>query len=132
MTLGWLVTKDFLRSLFRSLSESFIREIREIPGLPSVSWAQIERRLSFFELTLSHFLGDESLWDIYQSLLPEIFLLGSLIGEDDEDLLSVSSICLKIWSEFLTRSPEKLLVSVWPNLRTRLQFHVESVGSWSR
>lgn len=126
------MTTDFLRSLFRSLSESFASVIQEILRVPSVPSVQIERHLVFFESTLFHYLDDESLWDVYQLLLPEIFLLGSLINEDDDDSSRVSSICLSIWSGFLTRGPENLLVSVKSNLRVRLLFHVESVGSWSR
>jgi len=127
-----LVTKKFLQSLFRSLSESFVSVIQEILRVPSVPWAQIERQLTFFESFLFRYLDSESLWDVYRYLLPEIFLLGSLITEIDEDSSSVSSICLDIWSGYLARSPENLLVLVKLNLRSRLQFHVESVGSWSR
>lgn len=126
------MTKRFLQSLFRSLSESFVPVIQEILCVPSVPWLQIERHLIFFELTLFRYLDDESLWDVYQSLLPEIFLLGSLTNEGDEYSPSVSSICVNIWSEFLARGPESLPLLVKPNLQARLQFHVDSVGSWSR
>lgn len=126
------MTKNFLQSILRSLSESFVPVIQEFLRVPSVPWAQIERHLIFLESTLFRHLDDESLWDVYRSLLPEVFLLGSLINGDDEDLSNVSSICLNIWSGFLTRGPENLLVSVKSNLRVRLLFHVESVGSWSR
>lgn len=126
------MTKNFLQSLFRSLSESFVPVIQEILRVPSVPWVQIERHLIFFESTLFRYLDDELLWDIYQSLLPEVFLLGSLVNEGDEDSSNVSSRCLSIWSKFLTRSPENLLVSVKSKLRERLLFHVESVGSRSR
>jgi hypothetical protein len=126
------VTNRFLQSLFRSLSESFVSGIQETSRIPSVPWAQIERQLTFFESTLFRYLDNESLWDVYQSLLPEIFLLGSLTNEGDEGLLGISSMSQNIWSGFLARSPDNLLASVKPNLRARLQFHIESVGSWSQ
>lgn len=130
--LDWLMTKNFLRSLFRSVSESFVPSIQEVLCVPPVTWAQIERHLTFFQLTLFRYLGDESLWDVYQSLLPEIFLLGSLINEDDEDSSNISSKCMNIWSRFLAEGQERLLAHVKPNLCARLQFHVRSVDSWSR
>ena len=126
------MTKDFLQSLFRSLSESFVPVIQEPLRVPSVPWLQIERHLFFFESTLFRYQDNESLWDVYQLLLPEIFLLGSLINEDDGGSSSVSSKCLNIWSGFLDQGPESLRVLVKSNLHARLQFHVESVGSWSR
>lgn len=126
------MTNRFLQSLFRSLSESFVSGVREISRIPSVPWAQIERQLTFFESTLLRYLDNKSLWDVYQSLLPEIFLLGLLPNEGNEDLLGISSISQNIWSGFLARSPDNLLVSVKPNLCARLRFHIESVGSWSR
>ncbi|KAF9652581.1 hypothetical protein BDM02DRAFT_3088924 [Thelephora ganbajun] len=128
----WLVTKNFLQSLFRSLSESFVPVVQEILRIPSAPWAQIERHLTFFESILFRYLDDESLWNVYQSLMPEVFLLGSLTNEGDEDSSSISLICLNIWSRFLAWSPENLLVVVKPTLRARLQFHVESVLSRSR
>ena len=126
------MTTGFLQSLFRSLSESFVPVIQGILRVPSVPWVQIEGHLLFFESTLFFHLDDESLWDVYQSLLPEIFLLGSLINEDDEDSSSVSSMCLNLWTGFLARGPGNLLALVKQTLRGRLQFHVESVSSWSR
>lgn len=132
MILDWLVTKNFLRSLFRSLSESFVPNIQKALCAPLVPRAQIERHLTFFQLTLFHYLDDEPLWDVYQSLLPEIFLLGSSIIGDDEDSSSVASKCLNIWSGFLVQSQEDLLVLVKPILCARLQFHMRSVNSWSR
>lgn len=126
-----LLTKGFLQPLFRSLCESFVPIIQETLRVPSVPSVQIERHLIFLESTLFRYLDDEQLWDVYQSLLPEVFLLGSLINED-EDSSNASSICLNIWSGFLARGPENLLSFVKPNLRARLQFHVESVVSWSR
>lgn len=126
------MTKKFLQSLFRSLSESLVPAIQEILRVPSAPWVQIEGCLIFLESTLFRYLDDESLWDVYQSLLPEIFLLGSLTNGDDEDPPRVSSICLNIWSGFLVRGQGNLILLVKSKLRARLQFHVESVGSWSR
>lgn len=126
------VTKIFLQSLFRSLSESFVHVIQETSHIPSMPWVQIQRKLTFFKSSLLHYLDNESLWDVYQPLLPEIFLLGSFINKDDEDSFSVSSICLNIWSGFLSRSPENLLVLVKSNLRARLRFHAENTSSWSQ
>lgn len=126
------MTKNLPQSIFRSVSESFVPIIQEALCVPPVSWTQIERHLTFFRLTLFRYLDDESLWDVYQTLLPEIFLLGSLINEDDEDLSNIPSKCLSIWSGFLAQSQEGLLVLVKPTLCARLQFHVRSVDSWSR
>lgn len=127
-----LVTRVFLQSLFRSLSESFVPVIQEALSTPSAPWAQIERQLTVIESTLFHYLDNESLWDVHQLLLPEIFLLGSLVNEDDEASLRASPICLRIWSGFLARSPGDLLVLVKPNLLARLQYCVESPGLRSR
>jgi len=127
-----LVTKKFQQSLFRSISESFLPSIQEILRVPSASWVQIEGHLIFLESTLFRYLDDESLWDVYQLLLPEIFLLGSLTTGDDEDSSSVSPICLNIWSGFLARGQGNLLLLVKSKLLARLQFHMENVGSWSR
>jgi len=129
MVLDRIVTKVFLRSLFRSLSESFVPVIQEALRAPSAPWAQIERQLIFFESTLFRYLDNESLWDVYRLLLPEIFLLGSLANEDDGASLSASSICLTIWSGFLARSLGNLLMLVKPNLRARLRSCVESPRS---
>lgn len=126
------MTKKFLRSHFRSLSEAFVPVIREALLTSFVYWGQIERQLTFFESVLFHYLDNESLWDIYQLLIPDIFLLGSLVNESDEASLRASSMCLNIWSKFLARSPENLLVLVKPNLRVRLRSYVESTGSRSR
>lgn len=126
------MSNNFVQSLFRSISESSVLVIQETLSVPSVAWAQVERHLTFFESNLFRYLDDESLRDAYQSLLPEIFLLGSLINEDDENSSSVSSKCLNIWSRFLAQGPGDLLVLVKTKLRARLQFHVRDVGSWSR
>ena len=123
------MTKNFLQSLFRSLSGSFVPIIQEALHAPSAPWAQMERQLTFFESTLFRYLDNEPLWDVYQLLLPEIFLLGSSVNEEDEASLSASSMCLNIWSGFLARSPGNLIALVKPNLRARLQSCVESVGS---
>lgn len=127
-----LVTQDFLRSAFRSVSESFVPLIQEILSDASVSWVRIERHLIFLESTILRYLDDESLWDIYQSLLPEVFLLGSLINENVEDSSSVSLTCRNIWSGFLTRGSENLYALVKSTLQVRLLFRVENVGSWLR
>ena len=132
MILDHLVTNNFLQSLFRSLSESFVPVIQEALRTSSAPWIRIERQLAFFDSALFRYLDNESLWDIYQLLLPEIFLLGSSVNEDDEASLRASSMCLNIWSGFLARNPGNLLVSVKPNLRARLQSCVESAGSRSR
>lgn len=126
------MTEGFLRSLFRSLSESFVPSVQEVLRVPSVPWAQIERHLTFFQLTLFRYLDDESLWDVYQSLIPELFLLGSLANEEDEDSPNISAECMNIWSGFLVQSQKDLLLLIKPYLRARLQFHVRSVDSQSR
>ena len=126
------MTKNFLQSLFRSLSGSFVPVIQEALRAPSAPWAKIERQLTFFESTLFRYLDNESLWDVYQLLLPEIFLLGSAVNEDDEASFTASSMCLNIWSGFLARNPGNLLALVKPNLRARLQSCVESVSLRSR
>jgi hypothetical protein len=132
MTLDMFVTEEFLQSLFRSLSGSFVPVIQEILCVPSVPWAQVERNLAFHRSVLFRYLEVESLWDVYQLLLPEIFLLGSLVNEDQEDSSGVSYKCLDIWSRFFTQSPHDLLMLVKSKLCVRLQFHVRSVSSWSR
>lgn len=107
--------------------------IQEFPRVPPVPWAKIERHLTFFQLILFRYLDDESLWDVYRSLLPEIFLLGSLVSDEGyEDSSNISSKSLNIWSGFLTQSQEDLLILVKPILCARLQFHIRSVDSWSR
>src|ERR1700684_1386905 len=79
--LDWFVTESFVQSLFRSLSESFVPVIQQILRVHPAPSDDIERHLTFFQSTLFRYLGEESLWDVYRSLLPEIFLLGSLIDE---------------------------------------------------
>lgn len=132
MTLDRLVTESVVHSLFRSLSKSFVHVTQGNLRASSAPWIQIQRQLIFFESTLFRYLDNEPLWDVYQSLVPEVFLLGSLVNGDDEDSSRVSSMCFELWSGFLARSPEKLLMSVKPTLRARLQFHVENTSSWSR
>lgn len=126
------MTQNFLQPPFRSLSGSFVPIIQGTLCGASVPWVRIERHLVFFESTISRYINDESLWDVYQSLLPEIFLLGSLIDENAEGSLSVPSMCLNIWSGFLARSSENLHALVKSTLQVRLLFLVENVGSWPR
>ena len=126
------MAQDFLRSPFRSVSESLIPLIQETLSDASVPLVRIEKHLIFLESTIFRYLDDESLWDVYQSLLPEIFLLGSLINENAEDSSSVSSMCRNIWSGFLTQGSENLYALVKSILQVRLLFYVENVGSWPR